>query len=210
MEAVLKKLINLTEEQVSCYCKFGGLFGILFLCIFIPVHGYLQYKKELLMQQQMHEQYVAQTTNVINDLSGQVSDLTQKYQKTEAFKKEATCLAKNIYYEIGTESKEGMLAIAQVTMNRKREGFANTICGVVYQRTETVCQFSWVCQNKQPPSPNVYSKAYEVARKSLTNRIAMSKLYNALYYHADYINPGWNKDLNFVTQIGPHRFYSEK
>ena len=46
------------------------------------------------------------------------------------------CLAKNIYYEAGLESREGMIAVAQVTLNRADDAkFPKTICGVVHQKT---------------------------------------------------------------------------
>ena len=46
------------------------------------------------------------------------------------------CLAKNIYYEAGLESREGMIAVAQVTLNRTEDDkFPKTICGVVNQKT---------------------------------------------------------------------------
>jgi len=49
------------------------------------------------------------------------------------------CLAKNIYYEAGLESRDGMIAVAQVTMNRtEHEKFPDTVCGVVNQKTEVV------------------------------------------------------------------------
>ena len=49
------------------------------------------------------------------------------------------CLAKNIYYEAGLEGRDGMLAVAQVTVNRtQNEKFPSTICGVVNQKTEIV------------------------------------------------------------------------
>jgi N-acetylmuramoyl-L-alanine amidase len=47
------------------------------------------------------------------------------------------CLAKNIYYEAGSESLEGKVAVGIVTLNRVNDGrFSSTICGVVNQRTE--------------------------------------------------------------------------
>jgi len=49
------------------------------------------------------------------------------------------CLAKNIYYEAGLEGREGMVAVAQVTLNRtQNDKFPNTVCGVVNQKTEVV------------------------------------------------------------------------
>lgn len=47
------------------------------------------------------------------------------------------CLAKNIYYEAGLEGREGMMAVAQVTINRTQSGkFPTTICDVVNQKAE--------------------------------------------------------------------------
>ena len=52
-------------------------------------------------------------------------------------KRDLDCLAKNIYYEAGSESLEGKVAVGMVTLNRVNDGrFSSTICGVVNQRTE--------------------------------------------------------------------------
>ena len=46
------------------------------------------------------------------------------------------CLARNIYYEAGSESEEGKVAVGLVTINRSNNGdFPSSICGVVNQRT---------------------------------------------------------------------------
>jgi len=51
------------------------------------------------------------------------------------------CLARNIFYEAGSESEEGKAAVAIVTINRVKDGrFGNSICGVVNQRTVLVRQ----------------------------------------------------------------------
>ena len=53
--------------------------------------------------------------------------------------KDIDCLAKNIYYEAGSEPEEGKVAVAMVTINRVRDGrFGRSICSVVSQRTQTV------------------------------------------------------------------------
>jgi spore germination cell wall hydrolase CwlJ-like protein len=50
--------------------------------------------------------------------------------------KDRDCLAKNIYYEAGSEPEEGKVAVAMVTINRVRDGrFGKTVCSVVDQRT---------------------------------------------------------------------------
>ena len=55
--------------------------------------------------------------------------------------KDEDCLARNIYYEAGSESEEGKVAVAIVTINRVKDSrFGNGICGVVNQRTVFVRQ----------------------------------------------------------------------
>ena len=48
-----------------------------------------------------------------------------------------------------------------------------------------------------------------IAKRALTVPVLHDKIAetNALYYHATYVNPGWNKN-KVVTKIGNHIFYS--
>jgi spore germination cell wall hydrolase CwlJ-like protein len=45
----------------------------------------------------------------------------------------------------------------------------------------------------------------EAAKKVLLEGFRLPGLKDALYYHADSINPGWNKQK--IAQIGHHIFY---
>ena len=129
----------------------------------------------------------------------------------ELLKSEVDCLANNIYHEAGNESYEGKLAVAQVTLNRLNSGkYPNSICKVVNQKQNGVCQFSWVCI-KMSPSKERYSweECQNIAEKALTQPVLHDKLAktNALFYHADYVAPGWNKS-KVVSKIGRHIFYT--
>lgn len=144
-------------------------------------------------------------------LSRQWTDIVTKSYVTTEYQKQVDCLAKNIYYESGTESYEGKLAVAQVTMNRVNSGmFASDVCSVVYQRTDRTCQFSWTCMKVSDTRDKyMWEESLLVAKKALTqpylhDTIAKS---NALYYHAVYVNPGWKKN-KVVTKIGNHIFYA--
>lgn len=127
-----------------------------------------------------------------------------------------TCLARNIYWEAAGEPFEGKVAVAQVTMNRMASGkFPDTVCGVVHQKTtvynKIVCQFSWLCENNYRTKTvhrKMYQESEEVAKMVMLEGFRLKTLDNALYYHADYVNPRWNKDK--VTQIGRHIFYKDK
>lgn len=123
------------------------------------------------------------------------------------------CLARNIYYEAGTEPFEGKVAVAQVTINRVESGmFPADICKVVYEKNliygKVLCQFSWYCDRAatvRPISNEVYTESMEVAKKVLLEGFRLPGLYTAMYYHADYVNPGWRREK--VAKIGRHIFY---
>lgn len=53
--------------------------------------------------------------------------------------KDVECLARNIFYEAGGESREGKIAVAQVTLNRAQDPrFGRSVCEVVRARTTVV------------------------------------------------------------------------
>ena len=126
------------------------------------------------------------------------------------------CLARNIYFEAGHEPFEGKVAVAQVTMNRSTNAnFPKDVCQVVYQKNvfmeKVVCQFSWYCDSSiKSRSINnaAYKESYEVAKKVLLEGFRLDIMKDALYYHANYVKPGWN--LPKIGQIGNHIFYKEK
>jgi hypothetical protein len=123
------------------------------------------------------------------------------------------CLARNIYYEAGYEPFEGKVAVAQVTINRAESGeFPSDICRVVYQKNivyeKVLCQFSWYCDSasaKKPMNGPVYLESMEVAKKVLLEGFRLPSVKDALYFHGDYINPGWKRER--VAKIGRHIFY---
>lgn len=126
------------------------------------------------------------------------------------------CLAMNIYREAGHENFEGKVAVAQVTMNRVKDGrFGKDVCGVIFQKNivmdKVVCQFSWHCDSavkSRPVNQVAYKESYEVAKKVLLEGFQLSVLKEALYYHANYVNPRW--PLEKIGSIGNHIFYKGK
>ncbi len=126
------------------------------------------------------------------------------------------CMAMNIYREAGYEPFEGKVAVAQVTMNRVEHGsFGKDVCGVVYQKNvimeKVVCQFSWACDSAartRPINQAAYHESYEVAKKVILEGFRLDVMKEALYYHANYVNPKWNLDK--IGSIGNHIFYKAK
>jgi spore germination cell wall hydrolase CwlJ-like protein len=137
----------------------------------------------------------------------------QGFVSTAERTKQLDCLTKNIYHEAATEPFEGKVAVAQVTMNRVESGrFGRDVCGVVYQRNvimeKLVCQFSWTCQGVstvKPVYPALYKESEEVAKKVLLENFRLPSMNDAMYYHADYVQPGWGKPK--IAKIGRHIFY---
>jgi spore germination cell wall hydrolase CwlJ-like protein len=131
----------------------------------------------------------------------------------EVRERQLACLAKNIYYEAGNQPFEGKVAVAQVTLNRTESGlYPSDICKTIYQKNivyeKVLCQFSWVCDRdttvKAINKAN-FKEAEEVAKKVLLEGFRLPSLKEAMYFHGDYINPGWKRER--ITKIGNHIFY---
>jgi N-acetylmuramoyl-L-alanine amidase len=124
------------------------------------------------------------------------------------------CLALNIYWEARSESMNGQLAVAAVTMNRVRnERFPDTVCEVVkqggWQRLHQ-CQFSWWCDGKhdEPKEVEAWRRAQFLARLVYAG-VSGDPTKGALWYHADDVNPYWGAVTRATTKIGRHVFYDD-
>jgi len=123
-----------------------------------------------------------------------------------ALDEEANCVATAVYFEARGEPFDGQLAVAEVIMNRAASGkYPTSYCGVVKQPW----QFSFV-RGGQFPRVNEQSASWGYAQAIA--RIARQRLADALpddvlWYHADYVAPGWGRRLSKVEKIGAHIFY---
>jgi spore germination cell wall hydrolase CwlJ-like protein len=141
----------------------------------------------------------------------QVTDSSQI--TTEVRERQLACLAKNIYYEAGNQPFEGKVAVAQVTINRTESGlYPSDICKTIYQKNivyeKVLCQFSWVCDRTvttRALNKASFKESEEVAKKVLLEGFRLPSLTEAMYFHGDYINPGWKRER--ITKIGNHIFY---
>ena len=102
-------------------------------------------------------------------------------------------------------------AVMQVVLNRARHpGFANTVCGVVYQGSQraTGCQFSFTCDGSlartYPASQWRYAR--QRAEEALGGRVE-SAVGIATHYHANYVYPWWSDQLDKIAVVGPHLFF---
>ena len=156
------------------------------------------------------------TTSRFDILREQSGELSPDYISAAQRTRELDCLTRNIYWEAASEPFEGKVAVAQVTMNRVQDGrFGDSVCGVIYQKNvfyeKVICQFSWVCETThktRPVYPPLWAESELVAKKVLLENFRLPGLKDAMFYHADYISPGWNKPK--LEKIGRHIFYGEK
>jgi hypothetical protein len=121
------------------------------------------------------------------------------------------CLTAAVYYEAGSESREGQQAVAQVVLNRMRHpAYPKTVCGVVFQGSNrnTGCQFTFTCDGSltHRPTEAGWRRAREIAVAALHGYVSKA-VGNATHYHADYVAPYWSTSLVKVATIGAHVFY---
>ena len=149
---------------------------------------------------------------------------------------ELECLALNIYREANNQSIAGQIAVGRVVMNRvlDRRYPADT-CAVIYEgpireswKTKKdpnlpddqrvyypkrdQCQFSWYCDGKKDEVINKENnRAWATAENIAFQILAFDKwkdvLEGATHYHADYVDPKWNKTMQKIVTIDNHIFY---
>ncbi len=146
------------------------------------------------------------------------------------------CMAKNIYHESKNQSKLGMIAVARVVINRKRDSrWPSTVCEViqqgpvreswktrqnpdlpdedrVYYPVKNKCQFSWYCDGKADNVPSKknnlsWNLAEDIAWEVLKYDRYAGIVEGATHYHADYVTPKWSKTITLITKIDDHIFY---
>jgi len=123
----------------------------------------------------------------------------------DQLKNEYECMVRNLHHEARGENSKGMVAVANVVMNRANHpNFPQTVCGVIYERF----QFSWVGKVK----PVVVSRADDTAKliayEAVVNKTLKDNTGGALFFHATYSRFTWNTSKVIVTRkVGDHIFY---
>lgn len=128
-------------------------------------------------------------------------------EKVSLSKKDMDCLAKNIFHEAGVEDRAGKIAIAQVTLNRVKDGrWGKSVCDVVYAKA----QFSWTLQKKRrwaKPNGPLWDESVNVAHEFARGH-RVKGIEQSVFYHTDYIEqPKWAREMKIVHKVGQHIFY---
>jgi N-acetylmuramoyl-L-alanine amidase len=121
---------------------------------------------------------------------------------------EVEVLALNMYHEARGEGTDGMLMVAEVTLNRvDHPSYPDDVCGVVYQRR----QFSWVTQRKNhvPAESNLWEKAVTLAEEVLAGEVELLGTGATHYLNPDRVRkiPRWAREYEKVGRVGKHVFY---
>lgn len=126
------------------------------------------------------------------------------------------CLALNAYFEARNDTLEGKIAVSMTVMNRVENArFPNTVCGVVkhsYFPGLHRCQFSWYCDGLRD-KPNLHhreeAEAWEESQRAAMMVIngQFDTYLPSTHYHSIHVAPEWSNRLEFIGQIGLHRFY---
>ncbi len=112
------------------------------------------------------------------------------------------CLARAMYFESQRSSREGMLAVGSVVMNRvESEAYGDDVCGVVAQRN----QFAPGVMSR--PMAQGSDLAMEVAEDVLAGaRHEDVEASNAMFFHQAGLTFGYG-NMNYVAIAGGNAFY---
>ena len=193
------------DRNHNFFMLWGGLFAAVFFGLFVPFDMHARTMAQLEQQQEANTLLIAQIT----DMGNRMEFLELSYFEKQKVMREVECLAKNIYFEAAAEPRAGKIAVAEVTMNRvKSRLFPRSVCGVVYQKVKSTCQFSWVCEGKKSiRNQSAWRESLKIAENILISKKKYGIIGNAQYFHADYVNPAWADEKTLIAQIGRHIFY---
>lgn len=160
----------------------------------------INYYREMATQAQEAIESLS-TIRIIN------KDLTVKTKTVNI--EELQCMAENIYFEAGSQSLAGKLAVGFVTLNRTHKpNYPKTVCGVVNQRIGDNCMFSWKCQEgKEIRNQNLWQQSKQVAYDLLSRdrKDLIDITEGATHFHNKSVKPDWK--LKRVATIDDHYFY---
>lgn len=117
---------------------------------------------------------------------------------------EVDCMARAMYFESNRSSRDGMVAVGSVVMNRvQSDAYPNTICGVVGQKN----QFAPGVMSKSMnlgTAPLIMGTARSVYGGERHPRIGNAKFFHAAWYKANYNN------MHYVLTTGGNAFYEKR
>jgi spore germination cell wall hydrolase CwlJ-like protein len=118
--------------------------------------------------------------------------------------KEHKCLSNALYFEARGESKDGIIAVGNVIINRVNSSkFPNTICDVINQKGQF--SYKWDGKSDIPKNKKKYQEIQIIALDIINNKKVLPN--TALFYHNNKVKPYWSNKYICIKKIGNHIFY---
>jgi hypothetical protein len=123
------------------------------------------------------------------------------------------CLTEALYFEARGESLAGVVAVAEVILNRVASAdYPNSVCGVVRQGGEGLynCQFTYRCDGRSDViSERAAYQAVGRVASYMLNGAPRTLTHGATHYHTLAVHPSWANRFSRTTTIGYHHFYRQ-
>ncbi|UOA32504.1 Spore cortex-lytic enzyme [Sulfitobacter sp. DSM 110093] len=117
---------------------------------------------------------------------------------------EFECMARAMYFESNRSSRDGMIAVGNVVMNRVHsEAFPNTVCGVVGQPKQFAPGVMTKPMNDRS-APLARASALAVLQGERHPKVTRAKFFHAAWYKANYNN------MHYVVTAGGNAFYEKR
>lgn len=119
--------------------------------------------------------------------------------------KDHECMARAMYFESHRSSRDGMVAVGSVVMNRVASAeFPDTVCGVVGQKN----QFAPGIMSK-PMTENGSLARVEAAAASVLAGERHPRVESARFFHVADYNAGYD-NMHYVWTTGGNAFYEKR
>lgn len=128
---------------------------------------------------------------------------------------EIACMTQVMYREARGEGSIGMIAVGYAVLNRMAtQGYADTVCGVVYQRGKdrsgiTRCQFQWACTDLRHTAmlrsseQHARELAIAVMRREVPNPID-----DSIFFHEKSLKPPHVRGLPLRAIVANHAYFA--
>jgi spore germination cell wall hydrolase CwlJ-like protein len=145
---------------------------------------------------------VSGCTQSVDKLAGDIS--TSSVRPYAYTAKDKECLARAMFFEANRSSRDGLVAVGTVVMNRVQSGkYADTVCGVVGQKGQFA---SGVLSRKMNSKavPEVHAAAEAVLKGE-----RHPKVKNAMFFHTAGLKFPY-KNMHYVLVAGGNAFYEKR
>ena len=142
------------------------------------------------------------TLAVASGLAGCARQSTS--DQTTASAADINCMARAMYFESNRSSRDGMIAVGSVVMNRvQSDDFPNDVCAVVSQKNQFAPGLMTKTMSGQAQALAVASATAVLSGERHPN-VGSARFFHAAWYDADFNN------IHYVLTAGGNAFYEKR